>query len=307
MNKKAKNKDTSDSPQKGNGWAPAIVSIILGAFFTVLVGWYTIYYNNQQTLEANEQSLQAEKERYIKVKDDLVSIIEEYVVDEKQIDIATLQRLINIRTKEETLKTNILISDIIQKAEYNILNSKHLSVDEKSRYKDLIRIYYDELNETTASSNIIDLPSFEEHQFSENLKNLSVKIQEKNTKEALILLKEVASKYEDILKKNSSEVRTASKIGVFDLLQYLYQKPSMLFPIGIGYAFILFTYFFWANKRQKRKDKIILISHKIESLREELKRHKGSEAEKNMIQEELHYLARRLNSIDPSRHIFFDF
>jgi flagellar basal body-associated protein FliL len=74
-------------------WIPTIVSIVVGVLFTIGATWYTIYTTKEEVQEA-------ENERLTKVKENLVAIIEEHIVNKDSLDLNSFERLITNRSKE---------------------------------------------------------------------------------------------------------------------------------------------------------------------------------------------------------------
>lgn len=68
---------TTNKENNSSSWTQAIVTLVIGILVTIGTTYYTIY-------EGNKQAVQAEQERFIKVKDNIVSIVEEHIVNQKK-------------------------------------------------------------------------------------------------------------------------------------------------------------------------------------------------------------------------------
>jgi hypothetical protein len=116
----------TDERKSKKHWPSLIITTLLGIAATVGVGWY-------QLSKAERQATLAENERVKIVQESLVSIVEEHVLNDKPIDLGRLTRLIDHRRKEQKVETNITVTEVLEKAEFNILyfdpqkaNSYHL-------------------------------------------------------------------------------------------------------------------------------------------------------------------------------------
>lgn len=96
-------------------WSIALLSTIAGIFATLFVAWYQLQVGEDQIYAA---AIEREKA----VVQDMVHIVEEHVININSLDIPRLARLIDIRSREENLNNTISTLQVIQKAEFNIIN-----------------------------------------------------------------------------------------------------------------------------------------------------------------------------------------
>lgn len=176
-----------------DGWKQALITLLLGTVVTIGATWFTIY-------DSDRKAQQAELERYKKVRDNIVSIVEEHIVNKEPINIIELKRLIEIQTKTENLSKNIPVMEVLEQAEYNVLNSKHLDFTKKQEYKNTINSIYDLNNKedsilkrTLSLDSTINLNKYRE---KENIKSLLVILKQGNEKEINKQLLTVLDSYE---------------------------------------------------------------------------------------------------------------
>ena len=99
-------KTIPEKENKSTNWVPTLISIMIGIIVTVGATWYTVE-------SSRKEVEQAESERLSKVKENLVSIIEEHIVNRDSIDLKGFNRLINNRTREENLYTRPTIYNLL--------------------------------------------------------------------------------------------------------------------------------------------------------------------------------------------------
>jgi len=110
----------------------------VGVIVSVLVAWYQINLNEEQIQEA-------EKERAKSVKNELVQIVEEHVINKKPLDISRLSRLADFRSREENLLLTPTVSEVVENAEFNIIKSQYLEFDKKLEFKGIFNGIYAEI------------------------------------------------------------------------------------------------------------------------------------------------------------------
>ncbi|MGL0932103.1 hypothetical protein ACSTEA_01725 [Vibrio vulnificus] len=116
-------------------WGVPIVTTLIGIIATVIVAWY-------QLSISEEQAQQAALERERAVKSNIVKIVEEHVINDNALDVARLARLIDLRSREERLTRKLSVLEVLQKAEFNIINSSYLDFDKKEKYKETFDTIY---------------------------------------------------------------------------------------------------------------------------------------------------------------------
>lgn len=251
------------SASKKNSWLQTTISIIIGVVFTIGTTWYTIYINK-------EEAERSELERYNKVKENLVSIIEEHIVNKDSIDFISLNRIINNRIKEENLYKKPEIIDLLSLAEYNIQNSRHLSFDKKIEYSRILSKQFRNIKiDTTLLLDKVRFPE-EIKNLNENLNNIN----SSNGKETLIKL---INKYE-----NEITDLQEKKIKKESLADYFFKSPTRIIIMFAVYAGIMLFYLYYVRLRRRKR---LLYEHRYEIY----------ELEAQKIREEIDYLISKAN------------
>lgn len=223
----------SEKETKTN-WIPTIISIFIGVIVTIGATWYTVETSRQE-------AVQAETERLNKVKENLVSIIEEHIVNKDTIDLDGFGRLINNRAREENLFKRPPIYDLLTQAEYNIQSSKHLSFDKKLEYSKIISTLYRNIQTDTLAYNLID------NRFPEETLKIISYFNETNKPEGKKLLIDLTEKYEvEIENLQKAEIKKES------IIDNLLRSPSKLIVILASYLIII-TILFYSYRLRKRK------------------------------------------------------
>lgn len=131
---------TKEKPvQKKRGWIVPTLTTLIGVAVSLLVAWY-------QIALSEEQALQAEIERSKSVKNELIQIVEEHVINKKSLDVSRLARLSEFRAKQERLLLVPSVSEIVEGAEFNILKSQYLEFEKKELFKEIFNSIYSELS-----------------------------------------------------------------------------------------------------------------------------------------------------------------
>lgn len=128
---------TDEKPKKR--WVVPLATTLIGIVSTIIVAWY-------QLKVGEEQAYEAAIEREKAVIQNIVKIVEEHVINNNSLDIPRLARLIDLRSREEKLKNKISTLQIIQKAEFNIINSAYLEFDKKNEYKKVFDQIYSQMS-----------------------------------------------------------------------------------------------------------------------------------------------------------------
>lgn len=281
----------SDKEIRKTNWAPTIISILIGIVVTVGATWYTVVSSRQEVV-------QAETERLNKVKENLVSIIEEHIVNKDSIDLDGFNRLINNRTKEENLYKRPTIYDLLTQAEYNIQSSKHLSFDKKLEYSRIISTLYSNIQTDTLRNNLSD------NRFPDETLKIISYFNETNKNEGKTLLIDLTEKYEaEIQNLQKSEIKKES------IVDNLLRTPSKLIMILSSYLIFMmaFWYYYRLRKRKRQfyeiqkertyfeKEKIKSeIDHLINLMNEE----KLTKDDRKDIEERIDLLFSKLESLD---------
>ena len=117
-------------------------SILLPILATIAIAWY-------QSSKAEEEGRKAELEREKAVKKQLVSIVEEHVLNGEPLDLSRLRRLTDLQVKEQEIRNSLPILELVEKAELNILDSRYLDFDSKQTYKKVFDNIYREIGQST--------------------------------------------------------------------------------------------------------------------------------------------------------------
>jgi hypothetical protein len=229
-------KNMSEKETKGTNWAQTIISILIGILVTIGATWYTVVSSRQEVV-------QAETERLNNVKENLVSIIEEHIVNKDSIDLEGFNRLINNRTREEKLYKRPTIYDLLTQAEYNIQSSKHLSFDKKLEYSKIMSSLYGNIQTDSLNSNLSD------NRFPEETLKIINYLNETNKSEGKKLLINLAEKYE-------SEIQNLQKAEIKKetIIDNLLRSPSkFILILSIYLTFMIVFWYYYRNRKRKRQ------------------------------------------------------
>jgi|GEM_PF-1892748 len=227
------------APKKGKrGWLAPTVTTLIGVAVSLLVAWYQIDLNE-------EQALLAEIERSKGVKRELVLIVEEYIINEKALDISTLARLAEFRAKQERLLVTPTVSEIIESAEFNILKSQYLEFEKKEQFKSIFNNIYAELSLSSkfSYSGI----------FENSVNDLYASIQKGNTKEASNKLNKLLVDFNSKIDEISAEKSIRKSASIEDIFRVILDDPSKIIVIISAYAALLYIGMFYRRKLQRRK------------------------------------------------------
>ena len=132
------NSPETKTERKSRPWKAIVLTTLITIAVTIAAAWFTIS-------RSEKQAILSEAERARNVKNNLVSIIEEHVINQKPMDYIRLMRLIELKSREEKLITRITARNLIEQAEYNILNSRYLDFKQKETYKAIFDQWYKEM------------------------------------------------------------------------------------------------------------------------------------------------------------------
>ncbi|EGR3456771.1 hypothetical protein DMK83_25900 [Vibrio parahaemolyticus] len=125
--------------KKERPWVVPLVTTLIGIVVTLLVAWY-------QSVQNVEQAKAAEIERQKAALQNLVQIVEEHIINDTKIDLPRLARLSDFKTRDDNVSTPISVARIIEKAEFNIINSQYLDLAQKEKYKKSFDELYKDLS-----------------------------------------------------------------------------------------------------------------------------------------------------------------
>ena len=101
--------------ERRSRWISIAITTAIGVLATIAGTRFSID-------RAEEVAITAELERARAVRDNFVAIVEERVINGKAVDTSRLTRLIDRRKKEQDVRTPISVREVVEAAEYNILN-----------------------------------------------------------------------------------------------------------------------------------------------------------------------------------------
>lgn len=210
----------NEQPQRN--WVGLLVTTLLGIAATVAVGWY-------QLSKAEQQTILAEEERARAVRSELVSIVEEHVLNNQAIDLPRLSRLTDQRRREERVTTVISVPELLEKAEFNILGSRYLSFDRKQALKAVFDSAYSDLTTRAFSPYAADSPN------AELFNNLARQIQDGKSTEAIQTLKRLQETYV----KDVQDARAARrKPTLSEVLEEAFKNPGAAIALLLVYITI---------------------------------------------------------------------
>ncbi|WP_428229150.1 hypothetical protein [Flavobacterium sp.] len=255
---------------KKSSWLQTTISVLIGVIFTIGTTWYTIYINK-------EEAERSELERYNKVKENLVSIIEEHIVNKDSIDFISLNRIINNRIKEENLYKKPEIIDLLSLAEYNIQNSRHLSFEKKVEYSKI-------LSKQFRNIKIDTILNVDKVRFPEEINKLNANLNSVNSESGKEMLIHLINKYEAEI----SDLQE-NKIKKDNILDYLFKSPSRILIILTLYLTATLVYLYYIRLRRRKR---ILNKRHYEIF----------ELESQKIKEEIDFLMTKTNEKDIQEH-----
>ncbi|MGJ8666315.1 MAG: hypothetical protein ACSHW7_08120 [Patiriisocius sp.] len=270
--------EDNKNKKKKSRWAPTIVSIIIGIIFTALATWYTIY-------TTKEEAQNAQRERLSKVKDNLVSIIEEHIVNKDSLDLISFERLIANRSKEENLLRKPNVYNLLSQAEYNIESSKHLSFEKKKEYSVIISSLYNSISTDT-------LINFSQSPYQTEISKIISSFSDTENVEGKKALSLLIESYEnEVLDSQGDDLKKES------FFQTLFKSPTKLIAIISIYIVAMFVYYYiMVLKRRRRKLKRDLsrrmeqIKRERDRLSEKLSSEELSNEERQIIEKEIEFL-----------------
>lgn len=230
---------TAEKPiAKKRGWVVPTITTLIGVAVSLLVAWY-------QIALSEEQALQAEIERSKAVKNELIQIVEEHVINKKPLDVSRLARLSEFRAKQERLLLVPSVSEIVEGAEFNILKSQYLEFEKKELFKEIFNSIYSELS---ASSKINYTGIFEN-----SVNDLYSSIQSGNVNESSSKLNKLLSDFNTKIEELNAEKAIREKKSIEEFLKIILDKPEIMIIAITLYAFTLYSVMFLRRKARRRK------------------------------------------------------
>ncbi|HJR75244.1 MAG TPA: hypothetical protein VJ806_16590 [Luteimonas sp.] len=216
--------DAADKPARNKrDWFGYLFTTVVGLVITIGVAWYQSYTSNKETAAA-------ELERAKAVTQSAVAIVEEHALNGKKLETDRLVRLIDKRRRDEAISLPITVSDVVERAEFNIASSSHLSIDRKEQIKPIFDAFYLELKARTfrpfpASGKNADV-----------LNEIAGYIQGGKSREALSALKRLSESHN----RELLEAKKKSSIDLFDGINRIFSSPTNI--IIFSFAFLTYIY-----------------------------------------------------------------
>lgn len=220
-------------------WVIPTITTLIGVVVSILVAWYQIKINEEQTL-------QAEIERAKSVKNELVLIVEEHIINQKPLDISRLARISEFRAKQEKLLVIPSVSEIVENAEFNILKSQYLEFEKKQQFKEIFNGIYAEI---TIPENVKYNGLFEN-----TVNDIYASIQKGSTKDITSKVSKLVSDFNSRISELEAEKSLRKKLDINDVIEAISDKPSTLIIAMSVYLFIISIMFFSLRRiRYRRK------------------------------------------------------
>ncbi|NRF17544.1 hypothetical protein [Vibrio coralliilyticus] len=218
---------------KAKKWLVPLVTTLIGIVATIIVAWY-------QLKVGEEQAFQAAIEREKAVIQNIVKIVEEHVINNNELDIPRLARLIDLRSREEKLRTKISTLQVIQKAEFNIINSAYLEFDKKNEYKKIFDNIYSQLS-------FDGLEGYDG--LHANVANeLAKSIKSGDTQTSITTLNSLL----DLLNKDVSDAKKENSPELLSILR-IFDKDFLFMLTGVQALLMLFLMYFRVMVRRRRE------------------------------------------------------
>jgi len=223
-------------PKKPRRWTAILVPTVLTVAVTIAVALYTVNRSERQTVLA-------EAERARSVKSNLVSIIEEHVINQKPIDCIRLMRLIELKSHDERLATPITARQLIEQAEYNILNSRYLDFDQKENFKSVFdKLYMEMVSE--------EYSPFKDVPHTQLLNKLARSIQQGKSEESLSLLSQYVERSVSELAELQKKTQPSESF-----LRALLKSGNFWIFMGIYVVFVLVFYPYYVRVTRRMRER----------------------------------------------------
>jgi len=259
---KPSNEADDTIPSKGKrSWVGPALSTIFGIAASIAIAWY-------QLSTSNEQALQAERERQKAVQNELVTIVEDHVINQKPLDIFSLGRLAEFRARQERLAVAPSATEIVQNAEYNILRSPYLEFSKKQQYRVSFSEIYQSLFATAA-------PAYT-GLFENSVNDMFASVQKGNAPEITAKIHAVLNDFNGRISELESTKIPAEKTLIANILRIMLDKPTI--PLLGMLAYIIAFYVLTSMWRRKRAQHKWMADYREIQAREELLRYRQARA-----------------------------
>jgi hypothetical protein len=223
----------TETTTKKRKWPGILATLFLGLVVPVAIGWYTIY-------RTEAQAVLAESERARSARAAIVGIVEENVINQKVLDVSRIARLIELRRSQDRITSPISVSDVVEEAEFNILNTRYLDFKQKDQYK----VVFDQLYKDLGSR---QFSPFKGAPHADLLNDLATSIEQSKTTEALEKLNRVADAYQSDLTKEQTIAKKAKP------LRLLLENPFWVISVLFVYICAAWVYYLRYRRWKFRK------------------------------------------------------
>lgn len=239
MNQKNEEQPDKDAVKNKKGWVVPTITTLIGVVVSLVVAWYQINLNE-------EQALQAEMERSKAVKNELIQIVEEHVINGKPLDVSRLARLSEFRAKEEKLLLAPSVSEVVEGAEFNIIKSQYLEFEKKEHFKEIFNSIYSELS-TGSDFTYKGL-------FENSVNDLYTSFQNGKTSETIVKFNKLLGDFNAKIDGLNAEKVARESRSLEDIVKIVLDKPYIMAMAITIYAFALYSLMYVRRRaRQRRK------------------------------------------------------
>jgi len=229
-------------------WVSPVITTVIGILVAIGLTWYQIN-------RAEQEEQKVDIERIKTVKNTMVSIVEDHVINNQPISISRLSRLVDIKSREANIKITPRLLEIIQIAELNIINSGYLDFQTKNGYKKVFDSIYDAMRKEYKVDYI-------DNKNSVLIDQLISSIKVGNSEESISSLQLLVEAYS--VEINELELKANRKSDLDRLSDLISDKP--LFVLGISFVYIIFIIMFFPRFRKIMR---IFIDNKEQIIKED--------------------------------------
>ena len=240
-------------------WLVPTITTVIGVLASIAIGWYQINLSEEQEREA-------EKERARSVKNELVTIVEEYIINEKALDVSTISRLAELRADQESLNSAPTTNEIIETAEFNILKSQYLEFEKKEQYKTI----FDQINKSYYKEQSFDYSGA----YKNSVDDLHSTIVEGNIKESTLKLHKLVSDFDSKVRELEKLNATRKVTTIDEFIKVIIEKPTYMIMFLSVYAAMLYTLVMIKRRKRRRREIEKKVMEEYQKERDELLKQK---------------------------------
>lgn len=258
-----------------------VIAGIIAILLTILSTWY-------QMNATQEEIDRAQFERLEKVKENIVSIIEEQIINMDTLDLEILHRIIQSQAKEEGLYIYPTILELTSIVEYNILNSNHISFTKKMKYCNVINQSFSNIESDT-------IIKFAKYRFNENANRLLQFIEGTNRIEAKKELIILLDNYQTIINTHEGNFSSPAKFAKY----FISSAPSStVLIIGFLLFIVIFISVFFAENESAEHTSFQEKLARIKLYQRELITNDISNKEKEVVVTKINKLLEQLRDMN---------